>query len=59
MYSPAYRPNLAADARAARLIRWLLCACLLAPLLSSCATTAQRIARTAHATPACLTISRK
>lgn len=55
MLSPAYQPNPAADHRAARLIRWLLAACLLAPLLSSCATTAQRAQRTEHATPACLT----
>ena len=56
MNSPAYRPNAAADALAATLIRALLCACLLAPLLSSCATTAQRHARAEHATPACLTV---
>ena len=39
MRSPAYSPNPAADARAVRLIRALLCACLLAPLLSGCATS--------------------
>ena len=35
----SYSPNPAADARAAGLIRALLYACLLAPLLSACATT--------------------
>ena len=46
-----YVPNLRADARAARLIRALLCACLLAPLLSACATTAQRAVRHETAEP--------
>ena len=47
-----YSPNLRADALAARLIRALLCACLLAPLLSACATTAQMAVRHEHAHPA-------
>ena len=54
-----YLPNPAADALAARLIRFLLCACLLAPLLSACATTAQRAVRHEHAHPACLNTARK
>ena len=54
-----YVPNLRADARAARIIRALLCACLLAPLLSACATTAQRAVRHEHAEPAYLNTARK
>ena len=55
----SYRPNPAADALAARFIRALLCACLLAPLLSACATTAQRAVRAEHAEPAYLNTARK
>ena len=46
-----YIPNLRADARACRLIRFLLAACLLAPLFCACATTAQRAVRHEYATP--------
>ena len=53
-----YHPNPAADARAAGFIRALLCACLLAPLLSACATTAQRAVRHEHAHPATLTATK-
>ena len=49
-----YCPNPAADKRAARLIRWLLCACLVAPLLCSCASTSKRAMKREHATPTCL-----
>ena len=55
----SYSPNPAADARAAGLIRALLYACLLAPLLSACATTAQRAVRHEHAHPAYLNTARK
>ena len=34
-----YTPNLSADASAVRLIRALLCACLLAPVLFGCASS--------------------
>ena len=53
-----YSPNPAADALAARIIRALLCACLLAPLLSACATTAQVAVRHEHATPTRLTATK-
>ena len=53
-----YVPNLRADALAARLIRALLCACLLAPLLSACATTAHRAVRHETATPTRLTATK-
>ena len=46
-----YTPNLRADARACRLIRFLLAACLLAPLFCACATTAQRAVRAERAEP--------
>ena len=57
MHSPAYSPNPAADARAVRLIRALLCACLAAPLLFGCASSlaATDSARAEHATPTRLT----
>ena len=52
-----YSPDLRADARAVRLIRALLCACLLAPLLFGCATSlaGSDSARAEHATPTRLT----
>ena len=34
-----YKPNLPADAAACRIIRFLLAACLAAPLLASCASS--------------------
>ena len=49
-----YKPNPHADEYAARLIRWLLCACLVAPLLCACASTSQRAMKREHATPTCL-----
>jgi len=57
MHSPAYSPNPAADARAVRIIRALLCACLLAPVLFGCATSlaASDSARHEHAEPTRLT----
>ena len=53
-----YTPNLRADARACRLIRFLLAACLLAPLFCACATTAQRAVRAERAEPTRLTATK-
>ena len=50
-----YKPDFRADARACRLIRFLLAACLLAPLFCACATTAQRAVRQERAEPTRLT----
>ena len=48
-----YKPNPRADARACRIIRFLVCAGLLAPLVSSCASSLAAVDRPAleRATP--------
>lgn len=55
-----YSPNLRADARAARCIRFLLCAGLLAPLVSACASSLAATDRPAleRATPHRLTAAK-
>ena len=52
-----YSPNPAADARAARLIRYLLLALLTCPLCCACTTTAHRAIRHEHAQPSPATIN--